>query len=217
MEVLRADAHFAKVLLQFGRNAIALHGLLNGLVVRPDVEPPLGEIRQRVVRLLGERRGEVPRTHHVQVILRSAHPPPTRGIPAGNPHRDNAASACRLRSARCRVFPIRATGGRASAARPYASRKPWAKSSRRSPSCRCTAGTVRFPRALRRSRGFSPRGTHGGCSPRSMRAAERAGSPPPRRCPQAPLRGSCKAKSRSKTALCALFSLIPIKECPPFP
>ena len=73
MEVLRADAHFAKVLLQFGRNAIALHGLLNGLVVRPDVEPPLGEIRQRVVRLLGERRGEVPRTHHVQVILLALH------------------------------------------------------------------------------------------------------------------------------------------------
>ena len=51
------------------RDAEALNGFLDGLVVGPVVQPPVLDVREDGIVLLCQRRSKVPGDHHIDVIL----------------------------------------------------------------------------------------------------------------------------------------------------
>lgn len=66
-------AQRAQISLRPVGNAPAFDGLLNGLVVRPDVQTAFADIGQRRVVLLGQRGRKEPCDHHAQIIFLRAH------------------------------------------------------------------------------------------------------------------------------------------------
>lgn len=63
------DAQLTELLLPFRRDTVAFYSFLNGFVMRPDIQPPLCEPWQRVIRLLGKGCCKVPCPHHIQIIF----------------------------------------------------------------------------------------------------------------------------------------------------